>query len=122
MLTNIEENQFPDYEYDRESREFYFDSNEREKNKNNNFEKIIEINNDFMRAFQKSNLFQNEKELNNLDDIEIIDSKNSTNSQLTNDDSFEDKFISDGENKPENIYINKKRIRSNKKSKKNGRK
>ena len=51
-----------------------------------------------------------------MDQKSIIDSKNSTNSQLTNDDSFENKFISDEENIKRNIYINKKRNRKKSKS------
>jgi len=53
-----------------------------------------------------------------VDSRDIVDSKNSTNSQLTNDDSFENRFISDEEKSMKNIYINKKRKRNNKNKKK----
>ncbi len=51
-----------------------------------------------------------------MDQKNIVDSNNSTNSQLTNDDSFENKFISDEENRNINININKKRNRRKSKS------
>lgn len=71
-----------------------------------------EIYNDFMNAFSYTNFFKCEEK----DDVKNIDyeenSKNSTISQLTNDDSFE-RDISDEEQIIKKEFISKKRIRKN---------
>lgn len=72
-----------------------------------------EIYTDFINAFSQSNFFNfDDKEdckKNNIED----NSKNSTNSQLTNDDSFE-REISDEEIIIKKDFVKRKRIRKNK--------
>ena len=67
---------------------------------------------DFIKAFSQSNFFnfnddKDDFKKNNCED----DSKNSTNSQLTNDDSFE-REISDEEDAITKDFVSRKRIRN----------
>ncbi len=75
----------------------------------------MEINNEFLKAFYNSNLCQFDFKDENRKEFDEENSKNSTNSQLTNDDSFEKRNISDEESTLKNDFINRKRIRNKKK-------
>lgn len=74
-----------------------------------------ELYTDFINAFSQSNFFNlnDDKEDFKKNICEDNNSKNSTNSQLTNDDSFE-REISDEENVIKKDFVNRKRIRNKK--------
>lgn len=72
-----------------------------------------EIYTDFINAFSQSNFFNfDDKDVSKKNNIQDC-SKNSTNSQLTNDDSFE-REISDEEIIIKKDFVKRKRIRNNK--------
>ena len=78
-----------------------------------NSDKILEINSEFLNAFSLSKFFDNDDKEDLIKEVSSEYSKKSTNSVLTNDDSFE-REISDEEDVQKCEFISRKRIRKEK--------